>query len=69
MKTEYQGYTYFIKQKENETNIETSLRSWYIAKKNPKNKISYDNCEKKSYIMSSKKILKCQYNNNLINTL
>ena len=68
MKTEYQGYTYFIKQKENETNIETSLRSWYIAKKS-KNKISYDNCEKKSYIMSSKKILKCQYNNNLINTL
>lgn len=39
MKTEYQGYTYFIKQKENETNIETSLRSWYIAKKIQKIKL------------------------------
>ena len=69
MKTEYQGYTYFIKQRENEMNKETILRSWYIVKKNPKNKINFDIVERKSIIISSKNILNCQYNSNVTNTL
>ena len=68
MKIEYQGYTYFIKQRENETNKETTIRSWYIVKKNPKNKINFDSSEKKSLIVSSKDILNCDYNSNLLNT-
>jgi len=69
MKIEYQGYTYFIKQRENETNKETTIRSWYIAKKNPKNKINFDSSEKKSFIVSSINILNCNYNSNLLNNL
>ena len=69
MKIEYQGYAYFIKQRENETNKETTIRSWYIAKKNPKNKINFDSSEKKSLIVSSKDILNCEYNSNLLNNL
>lgn len=69
MKIEYQGYTYFVKQRENEMNKETILRSWYIAKKNPKNKINFDSIEKKSMIISSNNIFNCEYNSNILNNL
>ena len=69
MRVEYQGYTYFVKQRENETNKENTIRSWYIAKKNPKNKTNFDSSEKKSHLISSKKILNCDYNSTLLNTL
>ena len=48
MKIEYQGYTYFVKQRENEMNKETILRSWYIGGGGAKNKINFDSIEKKS---------------------
>ena len=54
MKTEYQGYTYFIKQKKTDNN-RNEFKKLVYCKKKSKNKISYDNCEKKSYIMSSKR--------------
>jgi hypothetical protein len=68
MNIEYQGITYFITQKENESKNSLIDRSWFIAKKYEK-VMDYEKIIKQSNIYSNIKNLECRYNNSLENTV
>ena len=67
MNIEYQGMTYFITQKENETKNALTERGWYIAKQLPMNDEEFKKNIKKSNIYTNIKKLNCRYNTNLEN--
>ena len=69
MNFEYQGMTYFISQKENETKNSLTERGWYIAKQLPMNDEEFKKNIKKSNIYSNIKKLNCRYNTKLENII
>lgn len=65
MNIDYQGYSYFINQKENENKNSLIERSWYLTKNKPLNNEEYCVELKKSNIFINIKKLNCKYNSTL----
>lgn len=69
MNIDYQGYSYFITQKENENKNSLIERSWYLVKNKPNDEETYSLELKKSNIFINIKKLNCKYHHTLENKI